>query len=526
MANGGVDYAAVFSNHKEHPEPFKARIKGKIPSWVKGTLLRNGPGMFDIGPDEYNHWFDGMALIQRFHVENGEVVFSTKYLQSETYRRNMAAQRIVVSEFGTVAVPDPCKSIFSRYFSYFFPSHFTDNDLVNFVQCGDQVYASSETSILNRIDPETLETLEQVKMAKYIAINIATAHPHYDAEGHTLNMASSLTAYHIVKIPLGTEDGPTAFEGAKILASIPAKSTYLSYYHSFGLSTNFIVFPEMPLLMNPWRLASSIVTRHPFVDALQWYSDQDVEFHLVDLRNGQRLGLKFTADPFFTFHHANAYEEGDCLVCDVCAYKDANLIKQVSLKRMREGLFTDGNPASVPRLWRFVFPLQIPADAKEGENVLPRLKFNTKATAVLKGKNWLHCTPEVICDSPFEFPRINYALNGKRYRFLYGTELPDEKHQGTDLFGERVLKIDVESGEVKGWQRDNQFQLPGEPVFVPRPGSTKEDDGVILCPVVSAKQGEWNFLLVLDAETFEELARAEVEPSVPVGFHGHYLPRK
>jgi hypothetical protein len=77
----------------------------------------------------------------------------------------MRAQRIVVSEFGTMAHPDPCKSLFSRYWSHYIPSSddTTDNALVNIMQTGDQVFAMTETPRMCRIDPNTLQTLENVR---------------------------------------------------------------------------------------------------------------------------------------------------------------------------------------------------------------------------------------------------------------------------------------------------------------------------------------------------------------------------
>lgn len=45
---------------------------GSIPSWLQGTLLRNGPGLFSVGNSEYNHWFDGLSLIHSFTFRNGE----------------------------------------------------------------------------------------------------------------------------------------------------------------------------------------------------------------------------------------------------------------------------------------------------------------------------------------------------------------------------------------------------------------------------------------------------------------------
>ena len=44
---------------------------GCVPAWLSGRLLRNGPGMFEIGDTKYNHWFDGQALLHSFTIVNG-----------------------------------------------------------------------------------------------------------------------------------------------------------------------------------------------------------------------------------------------------------------------------------------------------------------------------------------------------------------------------------------------------------------------------------------------------------------------
>ena len=63
---------------------------------------------------------------------------------------------------------------------------------------------------------------------------------------------------------------------------------------------------------------------------------------------------------------------------------------------------------------------------------------------------------------------------------------------------------------------------PGEPIFVREPGTEAEDAGVILSVVLDSRSGR-SFLLVLDAGSFEELARAEAPHHIPFGFHGEYL---
>lgn len=40
----------------------------------------------------------------------GEVTHRSRFLRSDTYNANMAANRIVVSEMGTMAYPDPSKN--------------------------------------------------------------------------------------------------------------------------------------------------------------------------------------------------------------------------------------------------------------------------------------------------------------------------------------------------------------------------------------------------------------------------------
>lgn len=38
-----------------------------------------------------------------------------RFLRTDAYVRAMTENRVVITEFGTAAYPDPCKNIFSRY---------------------------------------------------------------------------------------------------------------------------------------------------------------------------------------------------------------------------------------------------------------------------------------------------------------------------------------------------------------------------------------------------------------------------
>jgi carotenoid cleavage dioxygenase-like enzyme len=58
---------------------------------------------------------------------------------------------------------------------------------------------------------------------------------------------------------------------------------------------------------------------------------------------------------------------------------------------------------------------------------------------------------------------------------------------------------------------------------VPQPERSAEGDGVLLSVVLDARLGT-SFLLVLDAQTLRELARAECPHQIPFGLHGSYYP--
>uniref|UniRef100_A0A3B4Z9M5 Beta,beta-carotene 9',10'-oxygenase-like n=1 Tax=Stegastes partitus TaxID=144197 RepID=A0A3B4Z9M5_9TELE len=117
QARGLESVAPLVSTAEETSDPIPTTIKGTIPTWINGSFLRNGPGKFEFGEDRYTHWFDGMAMMHRFHICEGNVTYNSRFLRSDSYVRNSEKNRIVVSEFGTLAMPDPCKNIFARFFS-------------------------------------------------------------------------------------------------------------------------------------------------------------------------------------------------------------------------------------------------------------------------------------------------------------------------------------------------------------------------------------------------------------------------
>lgn len=101
------------------------------------------------------------------------------------------------------------------------------------------------------------------------------------------------------------------------------------------------------------------------------------------------------------------------------------------------------------------------------------------------------------------------------YRYVYCTG-----SSGPLDFSSRLLKIDVDEASTKVWLQSECY--PGEAVFIPEPKAIAEDDGIVLSAVLDSKAGN-SFLLILDAGSFEEIARAEVPHHIPFGLHDQYF---
>ncbi|NXB08300.1 BCDO2 oxygenase, partial [Cnemophilus loriae] len=328
---------------EETPEPIPAKIKGHIPTWINGNLLRNGPGKFEFGNDEFNHWFDGMALLHQFQLAHGSVTYRSRFLQSSSYLRNSQHNRIVASEFGTLAMPDPCKSVFGRFLSRFELPH---ADWYIF-----WLSEEMEGLISHLNSPESSALTEnlwhlQVDWSKFIAVNGATAHPHYESDGTTYNMGNSYgkhgSSYNIIKVPPQESGHGDLLEGAKVLCSIcPRDRAKPSYYHSFGMTENYIVFIEQPLRLNLLKIITSKLHGKTILDGIRWEPQHNTYFHVVNKHTGEVLPGQWCSKPFMTFHQINAFEERGCVVLDLCCQDEGTSLALYTLQNLRrsgEGL--------------------------------------------------------------------------------------------------------------------------------------------------------------------------------------------
>ena len=450
-------------------------VSGNFPQWLSGTLLRNGPGTFKVGQQRYRHWFDGLAMLHRFTFEEGKVSYANKFLESKSYSDAIKQERIMYSEFAT----DPCRSLFSRVMSVFHPQ-ITDSAKVNLTVLSERFLALAETPIQVEFDPQTLESVGVFQWDKSTFGRMNTVHPQIDS---SRNRAINLvTRYGAVSTYCFKE---FSLDSSELISRDLAKKKVLqpSYIHSFGMTENYLILVEFPLVVNPINL---LLWLKPYIENFRWEPQRGTKFHVFEKLSG-RLVKTFKSEAFFAFHHVNAFEKDDCIFLDLVTYEDHKIIDSFYLHRLEDP------DMSIPagRLQRFGLTLNQDSDSIQSY---------------------------FLNQIPIEMPSIDYArVNTKSdYRYVYGIGLREERN-----FYNQIVKIDTHSQENLIWNEDGCF--PGEAIFVPRPRGENEDDGVLLSVVLDSLRGN-SFLLILDASNLSEIARAELPHPVLFGYHGLFVP--
>lgn len=469
-----VDYLVHGFGHSPEVQLDDVPVAGELPTWLGGSLLRNGPGTFQVGERRYRHWFDGPAMLHRFTFAAGRVSYANRFLETKAYQAVRDEGRIAFSEFAT----DPCRSLFARAMAVFDPE-VTDSAKVNIARVAERYLALAETPIQVEFDPHTLRTVGVMGWDSSNFGRSTTVHPHLDDErGEAINLVTrygAVSTYVFRRFDTAAADEVSGETLATRRVSRP------SYIHSFGMTARYLVLVEFPLVVNP---VSLLLWLRPYIENFRWRPDRGTRFHVFDRDTGAHV-RSVTTEAFFAFHHVNAYDQDSEVVVDLVGYDDASVIESFYLHRLEEP------DARIPpgTLRRFRIPLDGRAD---------------------------RVREEVLSPTAIELPSLDYGRMNTRpeHRYVYGVGLRADRG-----FYDQLVKIDTVERATRTWYETDCY--PGEGVFVGRPGRDDEDDGVVLSVVLDAARGA-SFLLVLDAATFAEVARAELPHPVLFGYHGQF----
>ncbi|CAH8274554.1 unnamed protein product [Arabidopsis lyrata] len=473
-------------------------VQGKIPTWLNGTYLRNGPGLWNIGDHDFRHLFDGYSTLVKLQFDGGRIFAGHRLLESDAYKAAKKHNRLCYREFSETPKPviinkNPFSGI-GEIVRLFSGESLTDNANTGVIKLGDgRVMCLTETqkgSIL--VDHETLETIGKFEYDDGLSDHmIQSAHPIVtETEMWTLIPDLVKPGYRVVRMEAGSNK-------REVVGRVRCRSGSWGpgWVHSFAVTENYVVIPEMPLRYSVRNLLRAEPTP---LYKFEWCPEDGAFLHVMSKLTGEVVA-SVEVPAFVTFHFINAYEEdenGDgkatVIIADCCEHNaDTRILDMLRLHTLRSSHGHDVLPDA--RIGRFRIPLD---GSKYG-------KLETAVEAEKHGRAMDMCS-------------INPLYLGQKYRYVYacGAKRPCN-------FPNALSKVDIVEKKVKNWHEHGI--IPSEPFFVPRPDATHEDDGVVIS-IVSEENGG-SFAILLDGSTFEEIARANFPYGLPYGLHGCWIPK-
>ena len=453
----------LFSNlSREHGfEP--VHVDGALPDGLRGTLYRNGVGIFEQFGRRYDHVFEGDGAVSAVRFADGQAFAAARVVQSAGLEEERAAGR----HLNSFAASWPTRLRRMR------SGKFKNTANTHVVPWQGRLYALMEGGKPTQLDPDTLQTIGETDLDGVVATTFS-AHPHRVAHRRTLyNFGMSYgkqTALELYALP---DDGP-----ARAIGRVPLPHPVM--LHDFAATEKHLVFFVSPLRVVIWRMMMAL---RPFPDNFRWTPSDGTEVIIVPIDAPDRP-TRFHTDAFCTFHFAGAFEDGEEIVVDYVRYADGSLL----------GSLGDGTKLS----W------SDPKTHVHGK--LHRARIDLKNRRLQSAPLW---------DGNCEFPRIAAQAEGGRYKHIW---------MQSSGYVDGLLRFRLTRLDEIGAAHHYTFapgEICSEPVLAQQAGG-REDDGWVLTLVYDGR-GKRSHVAVLNPRTLALQARVQLTQAIPLTFHGSWL---
>jgi carotenoid cleavage dioxygenase len=415
---------------------FDLPVVGSIPAELNGWYLRNGPNP-RAGE---GHWCVGDGMVHGVRLENGRAAwYRNRWVRTESFESPMplynddGSRNLHSSIANTHVVRHAGKTMALMEFSL---PYEISNDLKTL---GVHDFGGALTD----------------SMTAHPKICPATGELHFFGCG---NIFEPHVSYH------------RADADGELTVSRPIDVPALTLMHDFALTSQYVVFLDLPLVFN-----LDVALTRPYQRDLPYRWDDQYQARLGVLRRDDPYGQLrwFDIDPCFVFHIANAYDsDRNTIVLEVLRYDEM----------WRES--SDFGPEAA--LWRWTINLD--------SGVVDETQLD---------------------DRGVEFPRVDDRLAGTAAR--HAVAVGSGALIRYDLRGDTAV-------EHRFTGRGEAAAMPGEAVFAPADGRPDELAGWYLSYVYDPATDSSD-LVVIDASDFEgePVARIRMPRRVPHGFHGNWI---
>lgn len=436
-------------------------IEGTLPAELRGTLYRNGPGQFGQFGTRYSHPFEGDGAVTAIRFANGRALGASKLTDSAGLREERAAGRVLYG----LAAP------WLRRVGNMMRNRQKNTANTNVMLWQGRLYALMEAARPTEIDPADLTTRGETNLDGTI-VSFFSAHPHRVASRRAIyNFGLEYgrkTKLHCYELP---DTGP-----ARRLAAVELPGPPM--LHDFIATDTHLVFFVSPTRVDVPRMFLQL---GGFTELFRYKPELGTEIICVPIDRPSEV-VRFTVEAFYQWHFTNAFTRGRELVVDYVRYPDFSSFYEI-------GAFASGG----------------------GANALGQSQAH-RAVIDLDAKT---LRSEPVLARACEFPTVAPGREGREHALSYLVL--------GDLAG--IGKLDAQTGTLVQEHLLPATQRVTEPLFVPRPNATREDDGWVLA-LSHDDPSDRAFVAVYDAARIPDgpIARAWFDHQVPITFHGTFAP--
>lgn len=510
-------------------------VEGTIPSYVQGTLIRNGGGIWSSdGEETFSHIFDGFAKIHAYRIHSSTVEHQARFLKGKWYNEFMKeGKQHLPAGIGTGPVLDankqPKTGAWRLLQAGLNSATIFDNTPVNIWDftpktkdpSKKRVTAITDAPPRTTIDFDTMDTITTSSINPFASGSegyelLITAHPLYSQQTKS-SSASSVDSYNVA-VELGL-NGPQinlvkeTSEGERsVISSFASDDGKIPYTHSFGLSKNYAT-----ILLQPLRLdVSPKLIELGFLRSMEHVDHTRVV--VVELATGEVVLDKSIDEKVYFYHSISQAETvldgqgtGDTLVSlRLCAYDTPDQLtgehQFMRLEQCRDGrewrnkLHKGGKFCDVVcNLGDQSIRVEWNREIEQGFE-LPITRYSRTYDGELP--------PSANSRDEQSHPRYVYSFGA------YALDSPDYDNWG-------LFKFDLQENRVESYYQHDSVYL-SEPLFVANPDGLSEDDGVLLSQAYFGHE-QVTKLLVIDATSMKALAEISTGSRAPLDFHGAWM---
>ena len=419
-------------------------VIGTIPPDIDGVYVRTGENQINQPIGRY-HPFDGDGFIHSMSFKGGKASYRSRFVRTKGFQAEQEAGR---SLWAGLMEP-PQKSTRPGWGAQEWLKDSSSTDVV--IHAGKILSTFYQSGEGYRLDPFTLE---QFGTEGWVPLDGISAHcKTVEATGELLFFNYSKHAPYMHYGVVGADNR------LKHYVPIPLPGPRLP--HDMAFTENYSILNDMPLFWNPELLERNL-------HVVQFHPELRTRFAIIP-RYGQTEDIRwFEAEPTYTLHWLNAYEDGDEIILD--GY-------------FQEEPMPKSPPGAVSGLERMMAYL----DQEMMRPKLHRWRFNLKTGKTVE---------ERLDDRILEFGMINQKYAGSKYRYAYSA-VPEP---GWFLF-RGLVKHDLESGTSQTIEF-GPGRFGSETPFIPRIGATGEDDGYLVSFIADLNTDKSECVLI-DARNFE-----------------------